>query len=421
MNVFDSTGPTVSCFSANLYLNSSGAVSTNISVLSTSTDNCAVANTSINIQSFNCSNLGPNSVVITSFDPSGNSGNCTAVATVIDSIPPTITTLNTVLFLNQSGYALLNQSSVIGTSSDNCQVASFSVSSSLFDCSSLGNNSIVVKFYDSSGNVANASAIVTVRSPPFIVSCVNVTLYLSNGLAILNPSSLVSSTSYTCGLLNYTASKVNFTCADIGSQSVILTLTDSLNQTATCNATVTVQRSNTPSIQCYQNVSLPLSNINSTVPINQSNVVEKIVDDCSVSTLTISPPTVSFTSASQSTFSINVTAIDSTGLVFSCNASTYLTLAGMLDVGSLLRPLGAGFGILWNTAYPYKPTDLVFLYYVDGNNQNVAITIFPVDYSKGRFDWRQGFPINLQAGSHCTIFMTINGVIVDFSTVEIIY
>jgi gliding motility-associated-like protein len=57
-----------------------------------SSDNCSIVLTmSLDISSFDCSNIGPNTVVLTVEDECGNQSTCNAIVTVEDNLPPSIT------------------------------------------------------------------------------------------------------------------------------------------------------------------------------------------------------------------------------------------------------------------------------------------------------------------------------------------
>jgi hypothetical protein len=56
-----------------------------------STDNCGVAEIAIDIDTFNCSDVGLNDVTLTVTDLNGNTSTCVAVATVVDLIAPEVT------------------------------------------------------------------------------------------------------------------------------------------------------------------------------------------------------------------------------------------------------------------------------------------------------------------------------------------
>jgi len=59
-----------------------------------STDNCTADNAldlSIDVSSFDCTNIGANTVELTVIDESGNESTCTTTVTVADTVAPVIT------------------------------------------------------------------------------------------------------------------------------------------------------------------------------------------------------------------------------------------------------------------------------------------------------------------------------------------
>jgi hypothetical protein len=71
--------------------------------------------------------------------------------------------------------------------------------------------------------------------------CQNITVYLdAAGSATINPLMVDGGSSAACGILNRTIDVSSFTCANLGPNSVVLTLEDLNNQIATCTAVVTV-------------------------------------------------------------------------------------------------------------------------------------------------------------------------------------
>ncbi len=54
-------------------------------------DNCTVSEITLVPTTFNCTNLGPQTIVVTATDDSGNSSTATVTATIVDNLPPTIT------------------------------------------------------------------------------------------------------------------------------------------------------------------------------------------------------------------------------------------------------------------------------------------------------------------------------------------
>ncbi len=85
----------------------------------------------------------------------------------------------------------------------------------------------------------NTSSITDNTNPT--ASCKNITVYLDNsGNATISASDIDNGSSDACGISSMTINKSSFTCANIGDNSVILTVTDNYNNQASCTATVKV-------------------------------------------------------------------------------------------------------------------------------------------------------------------------------------
>jgi len=92
VNIVDNSAPTVLTKNINAYLDAAGQVTiTAAQVDNGSSDNCGIQTRQLNISSFNCSNIGPNTITLTVTDVNSNSAGATAVVTVIDNLPPVIT------------------------------------------------------------------------------------------------------------------------------------------------------------------------------------------------------------------------------------------------------------------------------------------------------------------------------------------
>ena len=111
------------------------------------------------------------------------------------------------------------------------------------DISGLAPGSYTVNVTDADG--CTASAIYTVgveATQALFVNCQSFTVALdANGSATISETDLVSSSGGGCGTTTISASPLNFTCSDLGTQNVLVTITDSNGQTATCTASVLVE------------------------------------------------------------------------------------------------------------------------------------------------------------------------------------
>ena len=190
---------------------------------------------------FNCSNVGNNTVTLVVTDANGNVSTQTATVTVVDNIAPTAIAQNVTIQLNANGAASTTATAVNNGSSDNCGIASVSLSKTSFDCTNVGNNNVTLTVTDANGNVSTANAVVTVQdniAPTAIAQ--NVTVTLVNGGASVT-AAMVNNGSYdNCGIANISVSPSTFNCGNIGNNQVTLTVTDVNGNVSTTTATVNV-------------------------------------------------------------------------------------------------------------------------------------------------------------------------------------
>ena len=127
-----------------------------------STDNCVIATIALSKTAFDCTNVGANTVTLTVTDVNGNVSTATAVVTVEDKIAPIVLTQNITIQLNSNGNAFITPSDVNNNSTDNCGIASYTLSKTSFDCLNVGRNTVTLTVTDVNGNIATATAFVTV-------------------------------------------------------------------------------------------------------------------------------------------------------------------------------------------------------------------------------------------------------------------
>jgi len=204
-----------------------------------------------------------------------NAQGCVATSTaqvvvVGDNVPPIITCPANITVGNNLGVcgAIVNYPTP--TATDNSGVAIVSsvggfLSGSTF---SVGTTTVVYKATDPSGNSATCSFTVTVldtQAPTAL--CKDATINLgSNGQATLLPAMVNNGSFDNCGITNLAVNQSNFTCTQIGSHCVILTVTDTAGNKATCQASVKISDVTSPSIICPVNISV-------NAPANQCNAM----------------------------------------------------------------------------------------------------------------------------------------------------
>jgi hypothetical protein len=94
-------------------------------------------------------------------DVNGNVSTATAVVTVEDQIAPIVLTKNITVDL-LGGRVIITPSQIDNGSTDNCGIASYTLSRTDFDCSSIGNQTVTLTVTDNNGNVSSKTAVVKV-------------------------------------------------------------------------------------------------------------------------------------------------------------------------------------------------------------------------------------------------------------------
>ncbi|MBK8699752.1 MAG: hypothetical protein IPN29_09445 [Saprospiraceae bacterium] len=243
VTVIDTIDPVAVCQNIDLYLDATGNATVDAEDLDGgSTDACGGLTFEANPEDFTCANVGPNTVVLTVTDVNLNSATCTAIVTVIDTIDPVAVCQDTTIYLDVLGNASVIAAQLDGGSTDACGGLTFSASQTSFGCADVGPNVVEVTVTDVNLNSSTCNAIVTVLDTidPVAV-CQNINLYLdANGEATVDAEDLDGGSTDACAGFTYSANPADFDCSDVGPNTVILTVTDINNNSATCTAIVTV-------------------------------------------------------------------------------------------------------------------------------------------------------------------------------------
>ncbi|MEO1262401.1 MAG: MopE-related protein [Bacteroidota bacterium] len=147
--------------------------------------------------------------------------------------------------LDADGDVTISPSDVDGGSTADCGLQSMIIDQTQFDCSHLGTPQMVqltITDVNNDSDVCTATVNVLDETPP-VATCMDITITLnSNGDYLLSPSEIFLSGTDNCS--NVTPLSVTpgiFTCEDDEqTQSAVLTVTDDNNNTATCQANVSV-------------------------------------------------------------------------------------------------------------------------------------------------------------------------------------
>ena len=118
---------------------------------------------SLATKTYTCADLGVHTLTLTVTDVNGNSSTTTAIVTVKDATNPTVLTQDITAQLDAAGNASITAGQINNGSSDNCGIATVTVSPSTFTCANLGNNTVTLTVTDVNGNINTATAVVMVQ------------------------------------------------------------------------------------------------------------------------------------------------------------------------------------------------------------------------------------------------------------------
>ncbi|HRZ82041.1 MAG TPA: HYR domain-containing protein, partial [Candidatus Hydrogenedentes bacterium] len=142
------------------------------------------------------------------------------------------------------------------------------------------------------------------NGPAAVCQAATVTLDAA-GNGTLTASAIDGGSSAEAGTHTLVADQTAFGCADVGTPSVSLTVTDKLGRTASCNATVTVEDVTVPVItQCAADQGVPVdASCEGTIPDMTANVIA--TDACGIASVTQNPTAGStFTGSALVTFTV---------------------------------------------------------------------------------------------------------------------
>ncbi len=346
ITVEDNEAPVMVCQNITIQLDASGNASiTPADVDGGSTDNCGIAGLSVSPSTFDCSDVGDNPVVLTVTDIHGNSNTCTAIVTVEDVTNPVVVCQDITVELDPvTGTVTITGADVDGGSTDACGIASYDLDIDTFDCSNIGDNTVVLTVTDVNGNSDTCTAIVTVEdnSNPDLV-CQDFTLELgADGTATLDPSDVIANNTDNCGIFTVAVDITEFSCADIGTPVTVQVFSqDNNGNISTCTAVVTVVDLLAPVITCPadQTVDPGAGNLFYILPdyfaTGEATAIDNCTDPVTITTQDPAPGT----ALPDGVYTITLTATDEYGNTATCEFE--LTVTTVLGAGDNNANIGS--------------------------------------------------------------------------------
>ena len=308
------------CKNATVSLDANGTVSITTSDIDNgSIFGCTGTPTlSLSQTDFDCDDVGVNTITLT-VDNSNTTATCTAAVTVNDEIAPNANCQNITVYLDSNGEVNLADDAVNNGSTDNCSIASFSLSQTYFDCDDTGNHTATLSVTDEANNTSTCTATVTVAdNTPATAICQDITIYLNDaGTASITADEIDNNSYDNCGIQSKSLDKLSFDCTNLGANTVTLSLTDDSGNTSSCTATVTVEDVIAPDVDC-EDITIELD-ANGTITIANDAINTISTDNCSVSSYSLTQT--SFDCSDVGTVDVTQTVTDQSGNSTDCSAT----------------------------------------------------------------------------------------------------
>lgn len=250
VTVVDTIAPTCLVKNDTVYLDGNGGANIDFSDIDNgSFDACGeIVDTTLSNDVFDCDNLDAiQEVIVTLTDNNNNTSTCTSEITVLDTISPVCSAIDTLsVYLDASGNASITGSDVDQGSSDQCDVITLSVNPNTFNCDDAGDTlDYILTVTDESGNFSECGGVILVLDTLTQLCNAHDTILVldENGEGVLDPEDIYSGSGGCGGSNDVTleADPDTFNCDDLGENTVQLIVTDNVTgESDTCDAIVTV-------------------------------------------------------------------------------------------------------------------------------------------------------------------------------------
>jgi parallel beta-helix repeat protein/predicted outer membrane repeat protein len=318
--LFDVIPPQPRCKDITMQLDAEGQTTITADQIDNgSSDNQGIESLTVSPCTFTCADAGSNPVTLTVTDLSGNTNTCLASVRVEDNAKPIARCKDITVQLDAEGKAAITADQIDNGSSDNCSIASMTVSPSSFSRTDVGNNNVVFTVTDVSGNTDTCTAGVRVEdNAKPIARCKDITVRLdAAGRATITADQIDDGSSDNQGIDSLAVSPCTFTCADAGSNPVTLTVTDLSGNTDTCIASVRVEDNAKPIARC-KDITVQLD-AEGKATITADQIDNGSSDNCSIASMTVSPSSFSRTDVGNN--NVVLTLTDVSGNTAHCSAT----------------------------------------------------------------------------------------------------
>ncbi|WP_111706664.1 Ig-like domain-containing protein [Lutibacter citreus] len=371
VTVLETVAPTVITNNIAIELDADGVASIVVADIDNgSNDNCEIETLALDITEFDCSNIGENTVTLTATDINGNSTTATAIVTIEDNIAPTVITQNITVELDENGTRTISADQINNQSTDNCEIETWELDATTFDCANLGENVVTLTTTDTNGNSSTATAIVTVEDNTApTVNTQNITVELDiKGTVTITADQINNGSTDNCEIETWELDVTTFDCANLGENIVTLTTTDTSGNSATATAIVTVEDNLAPTV-ITQNITVELdADGNATISVDAINNGSS--DNCEIESLVLDTTTFDCTNIGENNVILTVTDVNGN----SASADAIVTVEDNLAPTVITQNINVGLdadGI----------ANIVVADIDNGSNDNCGIDVMSIDLS----------------------------------------
>jgi hypothetical protein len=263
-------------------------------------------------------------VSFTSTDACGNTTVETKDFIVNDVTAPVVTVPAADLTMQCFDAALVDAWTATASATDNCDPAVTVVPTYTFPTTNCQSVTVTFTATDACGNVTMETKDFTVNdntAPTAVCQAISIDLD-DNGQASITADQLNNGSSDNCTPdvdLMFSANQVDFDCSNVGANVVTLTVTDACGNTATCDATVTVNDVTAPVIACPADQDLYIdANCDIALPDYAAQLTA--TDACGIATVVQDPVAGTvYTGAEAGPHTVGFTVTDVNGNVSNCS------------------------------------------------------------------------------------------------------
>ena len=176
-------------------------------------------------------------------DSGGNTSTCTATVTIRDLTPPTASCKTINVYLDDTGHAGITAAAVNNNSYDACGIATMTINNNQFTCADIASPKTVTLYLkDVNNNTSQCNSFVTIKdaiAPTAVVQRRHgdpERERQDHGL----PQPAGARSTDNCSVTQYSPTAKVYTCANLGTNLLTITVKDYSNNSATCVSTITV-------------------------------------------------------------------------------------------------------------------------------------------------------------------------------------